>query len=295
MLRTQHVESLLPSYERMLFAEDGLVWVKTTGPRSPDLHPALLRWAPDDRQVVGAFNDTDARWRFRRIGLTILEVGGNVLSVEPSAGASRGTAVIRGTIHDSLSGAPLESAVVYVVGTGRDARTDAHGAFVIDSLPVGSWEVSYQHERMDALRFSPEPEPIRLTEGDTVQRSLAVPGAATVLGRRCEVPEDALFGFVWSGEGKLPLAGVSVVAEWIERWRVRGEGELQGEVRSRGTITDPAGAYVICDVPSGVLVTVGADFGGEGRRSEARVETRPEGSSRRVDLVLDGSGSRHGR
>jgi hypothetical protein len=250
---------------------------------------------PNGSEVVGEFNDADARWRFRWIGLTILEVGGTVLSVEPNAGASRGTAVLRGTIHDSLSGAPLEGAVVYVVGTGRDARTDADGAFVIDALPAGSWEVSYQYERMDALRFSPEPELIRLTDGDTIQLSLAVPGAATVLGRRCKVPEDALFGFVWSGEGKLPLAGVSVVAEWIERWRVRGEGELQGEVRSRGTMTDPAGAYVICDVPSGVLVTVGADLGGEGRRSEARIETRAEGSSRRVDLVIDGSGSRHGR
>jgi hypothetical protein len=65
----------------------------------------------------------------------------NVLFVNTIVGQS--TQNIRGTVHDKLSGAPLEYATVIVIGTHPllGATTDSLGQFVIRDVPVGRYDI----------------------------------------------------------------------------------------------------------------------------------------------------------
>ena len=41
LIRVQEVERLVPSYDRVMFSEDGLLWIRSLGEDAPHLHPAL--------------------------------------------------------------------------------------------------------------------------------------------------------------------------------------------------------------------------------------------------------------
>lgn len=43
----QDIEEFFPSYDRLVFGEDGTLWVRTVGADAPDIHPLLRYWAPD--------------------------------------------------------------------------------------------------------------------------------------------------------------------------------------------------------------------------------------------------------
>ena len=71
---------------------------------------------------------------------------------------AQGTGRVHGTVtlqeFDSVEGA-----VVLVVGTGRFALSDEQGAFVIDGVPAGSYEVLAQREHMTAARQTVDVDP----------------------------------------------------------------------------------------------------------------------------------------
>ena len=71
---------------------------------------------------------------------------------------AQGTGRVHGTVtlqeFDSVEGA-----VVLVVGTGRFALSDEQGAFVIDGVPAGSYEVLAQREHMTAARQTVNVDP----------------------------------------------------------------------------------------------------------------------------------------
>jgi hypothetical protein len=57
-------------------------------------------------------------------------------SVAPPVGS------LQGRVEDGASGSPLAEADLEVAGTELRARTDAHGAFALDGVPVGRHEIS---------------------------------------------------------------------------------------------------------------------------------------------------------
>jgi len=64
-----------------------------------------------------------------------------VLLALPTAGAAAQTGQIAGTVSDSVTGQPISSADVIVVGSGHRARTRDDGGYAIMGVPVGTYSV----------------------------------------------------------------------------------------------------------------------------------------------------------
>lgn len=217
-------------------------------------------------------SDADARWEYRRVGISVLEVGGTVLSVGSTGRPVIGTGVIQGEVHDSISGGAVTDAEVFVLGT---------------------WQVGFQHDRLDDLGFAPEPVEVELLRDGTAEVRLAVPSAARVLGGRClgdgegDGESEPLFGFVRDGSGQ-PLAGIRIVAEWRE-WSHRELDqerlEFRADATAAGAVTDLAGAWVICDLPAGAVVEVQA-FPVEGERPQEKEVRVRAGEGGRADFTM---------
>ena len=60
VLREQEVEGEWPSYDRLLLAPDGAVWVRTIGPEQPDANPLLYSQAPHLRPTHRVWEVFDA-------------------------------------------------------------------------------------------------------------------------------------------------------------------------------------------------------------------------------------------
>ena len=48
---------------------------------------------------------------------------------------------LRGTVHDAVSGLPIESASVMIMGTNLGANTDSKGNYVIRDVPAGRYNI----------------------------------------------------------------------------------------------------------------------------------------------------------
>lgn len=99
-----------------------------------------------------------------RVGVVaISEVGAEVLG----AGAPPAAGVVAGTVFDSTRAAPLAGATVVLAGTGHRATTDAAGAFRIDGVPAGRYQVEFTHPRADSLRWKPDAAEVAVESGES--------------------------------------------------------------------------------------------------------------------------------
>lgn len=197
-------------------------------------------------------------WSLRRMGLSIREVGAEVLAVDPVI-AARGTATLRGEVYDSITGRFSAEASVYLDGTDRQAHVDGGGRFVLSGLLPGDQTVTVHTSTLDALGATPLTLAVTLRSRDTTTVRLATPSAETLLGSRCAREQGMVIGFVRGQEDGRALEGVRVVAQWMDQWQRRTGGgmtEFQGTRRERGAVTDQAGAYALCDIPVGTKVRV---------------------------------------
>ena len=64
IVRSQQLGDLLPSYDRLLFAMDGSLWVRTMGPELANVHPQLLRLRSELRPTHRVWDTFDAEGRF---------------------------------------------------------------------------------------------------------------------------------------------------------------------------------------------------------------------------------------
>ena len=102
------------------------------------------------------------------------------------------TGAVRGTVTLEENGDPVHGAVVLVVGTGGFALTDEQGAFTLENVPAGSWEVLAQRENLTTGRRMVTVEAGETAEVDFVVglspirpvRENAAVGAAPVPRRR---------------------------------------------------------------------------------------------------------------
>ena len=62
------------------------------------------------------------------------------------------TGAVRGAVTLAENGDPVQGAVILIVGSGAFALTDEQGAFEIDDVPAGSYEVLAQREHLTAER-----------------------------------------------------------------------------------------------------------------------------------------------
>lgn len=104
-----------------------------------------------------------------------------------------GTAIIRGRIVTTDTGAPIRRAQVRAVSSAsRETRlvtTDAQGGFEFRDLPAGRWEISASKAGFVTMRFGQRRafeagRPIEVADGQTLERAnFSLPRGAAITGR----------------------------------------------------------------------------------------------------------------
>lgn len=154
-----------------------------------------------------------------------------------------GTSKIRGVVTDSATGEPIVGATIYSWGLdvphSASTTSDETGAFSFDSLPTGTYELSFG----DAGYLNVTKD-VRVHDGQSVTTNFALIALnATISGRV-------------SGPGGVPLAGV-----WISAWNDNG---------GSGAETDANGNYVITNVAA---VKYTLSVGGAGTAFDQQLRT----------------------
>lgn len=225
---------------------------------------------------------SSTRIRAARIGavhtLAALAVLAAVAVLAASAGAqqtgaatpvdSTAPVVVRGTVYDSLSRAPLSLAEVQLVDPAHashvyNAISDSTGAFTFPAVPPGRYVAGFFHPVLDALGIEPPLFAVQVAPGHPAVITLAMPGPQAVMAAVCgaRAPGDStgmLTGIVRDADTGAPIAGGRVVVTWQEI--VIGKGGLQQVQRRIPVETRDDGGYAICGLPDDRLLA-SADSG----------------------------------
>jgi hypothetical protein len=174
-----------------------------------------------------------------------------------------------GIVGDSLHGGPLAGAVVMLDGSSREGVTDSIGRFRIDSVATGAYRVGIFHPILDSLGTSLATRAVTFPPGRPVLVSLATPSGRTlrhaicpdlVATRRLAERRDSgvavLVGRVIDPDTDLPVAGAHVTLDWVET--VFGPRPTQILPYERSTVTDGAGEFRFCGLPTGLNATLRA-------------------------------------
>lgn len=181
--------------------------------------------------------------------------------VAPAARA-QGSGSITGTVFDSLIGAPLAGAHVWVRGIARSAVSDGHGRFRVDSLPPGSHVVAFEHADLDSIGLSSNAVRVDVAAGAVTSVVLATRSLATLrraaCGERHVGPfgdSSFVFGSVRDAETGVRLAGAVVFAGWSVISRT-GDGGLVAAPQTVVARSDSVGTYYLCGVPADAPLTL---------------------------------------
>ena len=91
-------------------------------------------------------------------------VAAATVALIPTPTWAQSTGTVRGTVTLVENGGAVHSAVVLVVGAGLVALTDEQGAFVIENVPAGTYEILAQREHLTASRQTIMVAPEHTTE-----------------------------------------------------------------------------------------------------------------------------------
>ena len=177
--------------------------------------------------------------------------------------AAQGGGTIRGLAFDSLLGAGLPGAEVWVRGTGRTATTDSVGRFRIDSVPAGRHVLALVHPDLDSAGLHSVAAAVTVGVGDTAVVTLAVPSLRTLWRRACPsptaVPPDSgiLFGVVRDARTGNRIAGAAIVISWLSLQRV-GRAQVMVDTREARVLSDSIGGYYACGVGADMRLEVRA-------------------------------------
>jgi uncharacterized protein (DUF2141 family) len=185
-------------------------------------------------------------------------------SATPAA-AKTGKAQIRGIVVDSLNGRYLSDADVVIDGANVTLHTDSVGAFRIDSLPPGTYQVGVFHPLLDTLDTSISTRPFRVGPDSASFMVLAVPSAATIVSKVCQNADtskgpSAVIGHVHDPETLRPLAHIEVSLAWMDLL-VSKEVGIRRTPRLVRDTTDSSGAFRLCGLPSALQATLQARHG----------------------------------
>jgi hypothetical protein len=173
---------------------------------------------------------------------------------------------ITGVVYDSVARAPLAGAVVEAIPTDPEPGTvsprvfsaisDTAGRYDLAGLPSGSIALRFTHDVLTLLDLE---SPVRLvTLGDSdIVRNLGIPSGAVVVAGACSAgnPADGMLaGYVTRAQTGEPVARSSIVVRWEEVALERGRlGSVRHEAKG---VTDDAGRYRVCGIPSEGPVTL---------------------------------------
>lgn len=138
-----------------------------------------------------------------------------------------------GTVTDSITGKPVASALVALVGKAETAFTDARGRYTLRSVIPGEYMLEVHTASLDSVK-SVHQMPIAFVD-TTVETNVRVLNASFIRNAMAARNVAALAGVVTDSLGQ-PIAGVEVSLTDLS-------------VRA---VTDTAGAFRIANVPAGV-------------------------------------------
>jgi hypothetical protein len=188
---------------------------------------------------------TPGRLRRDAAALQIHDVGSTVELVEGQGILWRPDIApggVRGTVFDSIAGAPLAGASVRVAGGNLRALVDLDGRFELRGVRPGMHRLTFGHERLDSLGVTAGWRTVEVEPGGVVEVELAVPSWLSLLARSCgDEGAGALVGYVYS------RSGARVGGATVEAHVASG---VPGEPRTAAS--DGEGGYVLCGVPAGV-------------------------------------------
>ncbi len=211
-------------------------------------------------------------------------LAGPALAQQPRAGARFGD--VRGVVFDSLIGAPLESARVFVRGNPRVALTDRGGRFHLDSVPPGTAVVAFEHDALDSAGLSAVARRVQVTAGRLTVVELGTPSQRTVRLGLCRgqgvtgsADSGIVHGSIRDAESGQRLAGALVRVSWVAVRREGPQGPVDILRPSMDVRTDSVGNYYACSVPPDIVITAQA-FADSGRSGVTEALIGPRGVAR---------------
>jgi len=215
----------------------------------------------------------------------IIEAGGLVMSAKWDDGAEyRDTAaIIRGTVTQRRTNAPVAHAIVTLVGTSDSVLTDATGQFAFEVIP-GKYGLSVADTSLHAyVQSRMTTQTATVARGQTTSTRLELAPMGDVIKDVChDVPvydtELILLGHVFAAD-RPRIPNASVTATWLEPVSVVN-GALSYRTARRDSDVDSEGRFVICGVPSDRTTRMKLMLGKDALadttfRSERRGDTQP--------------------
>ena len=173
----------------------------------------------------------------------------------------RDLASLIGAVDDSVRGGRLIGALVTVVGTTRQAVTDANGIFIIDSIPPGEHRIAVAHPMLDTLGLEIVSAPVNLPAGSRREVSAHTPTFEEVRAKACargpvSGGTSILVGRVIQADKDEPATGATVSLLFKDL----SQATPVDKVRT-GRV-GPTGAFAICGLPGTLAGNLQATLGG---------------------------------
>lgn len=180
-------------------------------------------------------------------------------------------ATVSGVVRDSIARMPLAGATVQLFADGlpsfiRTAVSDSMGRFTLADVPDGRFTLGFLHPMLDSLGVEAPLREVFVDGHRPVRADLAIPSPArlraAICGPRSALDSGAvLVGIVRDAQNRAPVAGVTVIGEWLEL-SFRPDGMVRRIPRLVAT-TGENGWFAMCNVPSAgtmsLIATRGAD------------------------------------
>ena len=197
----------------------------------------------------------------------ILERGGEVRvqALAQAALQAPRSASISGIVVDSTSVSRLAGAEVWLDVPGqplpvRRVTADSTGAFRMDSVPGGTYELTVTHPRLDALGTSLAPIGVAVEPGQAVVLAVATPSLRAVMdsicGGRSSPDAMPLRGAVRRNVDGPGVPGAQVVVRWTDRSSLSEAGTRSASNVS--ATTDGTGHFTLCGIPRGTALSLRA-------------------------------------
>jgi hypothetical protein len=181
---------------------------------------------------------------------------------------------VSGVVFDSLSRAPLARADVQLVldrAPGDSLRAffadaNEHGAFRIDSVPPGSYLLTFFHPRLDSLGISVAPRRVVIGANKAVRADLGTPSHARLIGSICSAKDVSdttglLIGFVRDAATLTARSAASLSIRWGEL--VFERKRITPSAREVTVTTTEAGWFGVCGVPARIEFSARAAEGSD--------------------------------
>jgi hypothetical protein len=155
--------------------------------------------------------------------------------------------------------APLQSATVSLLATDRTIATDSTGAFRLDNIEDGDYDLAFSHPRLDSIPLVRLVQRIRVQAG-AAPVTLTTPTldeirVALCPDRGARADAGLLWGIVRTPDST-PVFDAKVEMAWIQVV-MRGNMPVQNE-QTASARTDAQGRFVFCEVAAGPRIHVRA-------------------------------------